>query len=122
MRKCQRDGCETEVRFPTHVFCSTECIAQQRRTWGPPESRLKVYEALNGERAYQEDQWPSSTEEPRLTVGEELLLIEEYVRKARAKWAKEGRPEIATLTGIRKIAGIAVRCMEQHGAPQREGY
>lgn len=83
------------------------------------KNRTNAYLAIDGERAYQEDIHPHP--EP-LTVGEELILLEEYIAKAREKWVKEGRPEVATLNGIRKVAAIAVRCLEQHGAPRRDGY
>jgi hypothetical protein len=51
-----------------------------------------------------------------------VLLIEEYAARARHEWSKEKRPEDITLGFVRKIAGIAVNCMEQHGAPRREGF
>lgn len=54
-----------------------------------------------------------------MTIGEEILAMEEYVLKARAAWIIEARPEINALAIVRKIAGIAVRCMEEHGAPKR---
>jgi hypothetical protein len=47
-----------------------------------------------------------------LTVGEFLLLIEEYAAKAREVWATEKKPEGRTLHIIRKGAGIAVK---RHG-------
>lgn len=85
--------------------------------------RADVYAAIDSERAYQDKLWPQDEgDQPRLSVGEFLLLVEEYAAHARAKWVKESKPELATLDGIRKIAGIAVNCMEQHGAPRREGY
>lgn len=85
-------------------------------------TRQEVYEAIDGERDYEDELWPQNGERdnPRLTVGEFLLLIEEYVDKARKDWTVESRPENATLKGIRKIAGIAVNCMENHGALRRQ--
>ncbi len=84
-----------------------------------------IYAAIESERAYQDALWKDS-EHPEhsnpLTIGEFILLIEEYAMKARKEWSEEPKPEIAALNTIRKIAGIAVNCMEQHGAPQREGF
>ena len=90
----------------------------------PHTLSLAVIDAINSERDYQKRMWPSTagagSEENFHTVGESLLLLEEYVAKARAQWTTEGKPELATMHIVRKIAGIAVRCMEQHGAFPRE--
>jgi len=91
--------------------------------------RSEVYAAIDSERDYQDRVWaennpanPTHPTDPRpLSIGEDILLIEEYARRARAKWTGELRPEIGALDIIRKIAGIAVRCMETHGAPKRPG-
>lgn len=78
-------------------------------------SRTQVHQAINGERDYQD-----GISSLRLTIGEELLLLEEYIARARKRWTGEFvQPEIQTLGVIRKVAGIAVRCMEHHGAPER---
>jgi len=85
-------------------------------------TREQVYIAIDSEREFQDFHWqnPDGSGDPNpLTVGENLLLIEEYIERARSEWSKESRPEVRTLNMIRKIAGIAVRCMEEHGAPHR---
>ena len=81
-------------------------------------NRFDVYRALDSERDYQENLWRGN----HLEIGESILLIEEYVARARVIWAGEPKPEAESLEFIRKIGGIAVNCMEQHGAPQREGF
>lgn len=93
-------------------------------------SRKDVYAAIDTERAYQTRVWGGGNPNGHyytegvidnpLTVGEFLLLIEEYASRARNAWASERKPEKQTLEIIRKIAGITVNCMEQHGAPKRE--
>lgn len=85
-------------------------------------SREDVYKAIDTERDYQNQIWSESgaNDDGKLTIGEQILLIEEYASKARASWSQEKHPEIGALNIIRKIAGIAVHCMEDHGAPLRD--
>lgn len=82
-------------------------------------TRAEVYHAIDSERAYQDDAWPPRFNPEPLTIGEFVLMLDEYVARARAEWTTEGRPENRTLEVVRKIAGIAVKCMESHGAPRR---
>lgn len=84
--------------------------------------RKEVYKAIDTERDYQDLIWrladdPSFVNE--LTIGEFVLLVEEYAAKARNVWTNQPKPELETLEFMRKIAGITVNCMEQHGAPKR---
>jgi len=77
--------------------------------------RAEVYAAIDSERAYQDtlvrndvlDQSPM----------EQLALIEYICAQMKADWYNN--PGYPKLDYVRKIAGIAVRCMEMHGAPQR---
>lgn len=90
-----------------------------------PTPREVVYKAINSERTYQTRVWREnaglSETEPVRTVAEELLMLEEYVAKARAAWTAAPRAtEVEVTTDIlRKCAGICVRAMENHGAPFR---
>lgn len=79
-----------------------------------PASREKVYDVIDGERDYQKATWGGE-----ISAEAGLLLIEEYAARARATWTGQVG-DIGLLDGIRKIAGIAVRTMEQHGARPRE--
>jgi hypothetical protein len=90
--------------------------------------REEVYKLIDGERDYQDQQWPENiapTVTPTmntyypLRIGEDLALIEVYLRKALDTWSTERRPEFETMGIIRKIAGICVRSMETNGAPMR---
>lgn len=84
-----------------------------------------ILAAVESERAYQDSLWkdPENSDfNNPLTVGEFLLLVDEYSARARHAWTGEIKPEIETLHIMRKIAAIAWNCMEQHGAPQREGF
>lgn len=91
-------------------------------------TRTEVYNAIDSERAYQNHVWRENAglepESPVRTVAEELLMLEEYVAKARTAWtAAPRRHEVLVTTDIlRKCAAICVRAMENHGAPKREGF
>jgi hypothetical protein len=83
--------------------------------------RAAAYRAIDSERDYQNQVWANHTNNGpnALSIGEFILLADEYVTQARQQWSKEPRPERAALNTMRKIAAIAVNCMEQHGAPVR---
>ncbi len=89
------------------------------------KAREDAYTAIDTERQYQNDLWqqPNNPGYPnQMSIGDFILLLEEYSAKARAMWSTEKRPEKGALDIIRKVAGIAVNAMEQHGAPRRAGY
>lgn len=79
-------------------------------------SRFEVFLTLDQERKYQD----TLNDGRILSIGEEILLIEEYAVKARAEWTLsfEG-VEWEALEHVRKMAAIALRCLEHHGAPER---
>lgn len=86
-------------------------------------SRDDVYDAIDSERAYQEKLaevrgWQESQRVPAQSVGDFLTLLSTYTRRAQDDWTDHcGHQE--ALHQVRKIAAIAVRCMEEHGAPCR---
>lgn len=82
--------------------------------------RGKVFGVITGERMYQDAQQENGRFEKVVhTVGEELLLMKRYLDKAIAKYA-DNFGDAPALHGIRKVAALAVRCMENHGALPRE--
>lgn len=91
-----------------------------------PTTREEVYRAIDSERDYQTRVWREnaglSETEPVRTVAEELLMLEDYVARARTAWTNAKRDvEVEVTTDIlRKCAGICVRAMENHGAPVRK--
>lgn len=85
-------------------------------------TREEVFEAINSERDYQDSLWSEEGHRNPLLIGEFLVLLSVYIRKAQEEWTVEPKPEINSLNTVRKIAGIAVNCMEQNGAPKREGF
>ena len=81
-------------------------------------TRERVYQAIDGERNYQEEHVPLDGR--ILSVGDEILLLESYLQKARDAWTTDfDNPELTALEMLRKVAGVAVRCLEHHGAPER---
>ena len=87
-----------------------------------PQARVDAFEAINSERNHQDKIWQALGNEGAnpLSIGEFILLLSTYVDDAADQFRKERKPELNALNTIRKIAGIAVNCMEQHGAPLRK--
>ncbi len=75
--------------------------------------RNKVYELINEERAYQENLESDRTDGRIHSVGEELVLMEVYLRKAFDAWANNPG-DSHSLKRILQVAAIAVRSMENH--------
>lgn len=82
-------------------------------------NRKEVYELVDGERAYQDSLPHTRTDGSAKTVGDYLVLLQHYQNEATKAWTVNAGTE-AALDVVRKIAGIAVGCMEAHGAPARK--
>jgi hypothetical protein len=81
-------------------------------------TREQVYSIIDSERDYQEEMKKLCFWQETHSVGDFLTMIRHYSAKADAAWNEHTGEEIAS-DFIRKIAGIAVACMEQNGAPRR---
>ena len=86
--------------------------------------RLDVYQLIDGERDYQNNltavrNWTAEERNPAQSVGDFITLLDVYVQRAQTAYADQPG-NTAALDVIRKIAGIAVMCMEEHGAPPRQ--
>ena len=81
-------------------------------------SRKEVFTAIESERDYQDDKWGL---EDTHSLEEWVLYMEEYLSKARNALV-EAEDEDEALENVRKVAGLAVAAIQDHGAPQREGY
>lgn len=79
-------------------------------------NRSDVYSLIDGERAYQDSQ--SLGANSNFTVGEELVLLATYVDEALKAWTYNSG-DFKALEKVRKVAAIAVRCMEHHPTPPR---
>lgn len=82
-------------------------------------ARQQVYLAIDGEREYQDSLPRTRTDGSAKGVGDYLTLISRYHRKAEDDWSDTAGND-AALHQIRKIAAIAVHCLEDHGAPLRQ--
>lgn len=79
--------------------------------------RNKVYELIDSERRYQDLKWGAIEQHPH-EVGSWILILSAHVRDAMEAWGSAPNDHQA-LEEVRKIASIAVACMEQHGARPR---
>lgn len=86
-------------------------------------SRKFVYEAIDGEREYQDAKWnPSTTTSGgEHSVGEWLIYMRDYIEEALHILTRTADPEGTdrALHNVRKVAAMGVVCMEEHGAPLR---
>jgi len=76
---------------------------------------------LNTEFKYQNDRAKCESWEHKgvPAVAEEILLLEEYIQRARLQWVD--RPsDTPALHPVRKVAAIALRCLANHGCPERD--
>src|SRR5277367_4994054 len=87
-------------------------------------TRADVYTAIDTEREYQDSfVLPDNEYWQTHTLGEFILMLNQYSAQAQTKWTHPTDPDLRgfenSLHEVRKIAALAVRCMEQHGAPLR---
>lgn len=87
-------------------------------------TRKEVYNAIDTERTYQDAKWGHTLSGNRSgngdrSVDEFALYIEGYARDL-ANFCSHFANDNQKLEVVRKIAGLGVACMEQHGAPVRQ--
>jgi hypothetical protein len=73
-----------------------------------------VFDILKEEREYQDSLWTG-----KHSVGEEILLMEQYMHDARESWVKN-KGDTAALDIIRKVTAMGIRCMENNGVISRK--
>jgi len=81
---------------------------------------LKSFDAIVAERQYQRAERGNAKPDVLSGVGDYLAAIHTYLNKAFEDWRVSRGNNIEVLHGFRKIAALAVACMEGHGAPVRE--
>ncbi len=79
-------------------------------------SRANVYEAIDSERAYQISKWTQEFDDVDWSLSDWIIFMERYIEEAKSNTGYS----INVLAAIRKVAGLAVACMEHNGAPYRE--
>ena len=93
-------------------------VADLLKQWTGYENlkRVQAFDAVESERQYQE-QFNSR----KLSVGEELCLLQCYINKAMVTYADtlNAPSEPATMEVVRKIGAMCLRAMENHGALRR---
>jgi len=95
------------------------CVNEQKSP--NKSSRADVYKTIDEEREYQEQivlTDPTRSAQKDHSVGDYLTLLAAYLRKAQDAYTTSAG-NCATLKEIRKIAALAVRSMEEHGAVPR---
>lgn len=87
-------------------------------------TRKEVYEAIDSERDYQDSRWnPETTTSCNVHSFEDwFTYIEDYVSEAKHLLSRVPRQESdpVALDIMRKVAGMSVCAMEEHGAPKRK--
>jgi hypothetical protein len=80
--------------------------------------REEVYKAIDSERDYQDVLSSDRTDGLPRSVGDYITMLQYYQHQLVEEWTMNPGNE-QSLHVMRKIAGIAVHCMEDHGAPLR---
>jgi hypothetical protein len=81
-----------------------------------------VFEAIRKEREYQDRLWGDTAEAGVHNVTEYILFMQNYLREAEDIVCRKAAPQCNedALHIIRKIAAMAVCCMEQNGIVERD--
>lgn len=87
-------------------------------------TRAEVYDRIDGELAYAHARWnaDTTTSGGRHSPLEWLVYIEHYVNHAKTVASTMGDPVArdTVMEDLRKIAGLAVSAMEEHGVNPRQ--
>jgi hypothetical protein len=88
-------------------------------------TRETVFEALSGERSYQEAITQSADRPDMLqemSMGDYIAAMEHNLAEARRVWYSDSKPYLETNDFIRKVGGLTVAAMERFGVVYRQGY
>jgi len=77
-----------------------------------------IRHAIDFERKYQENLSSDRTDGNSRSSNDYLLMFGSYLHRAEQAWT-DNPGDLQALDDVRKLAAIAVRCMEEHGAPYR---
>lgn len=84
-----------------------------------PDKREKAYEALDEERQYQNRLGSNRTDGSAKTVGDYIVMLSHYQNELIKAWTVNAGT-VQALDVIRKIGGIAIHAMEDHGIVRRQ--
>lgn len=86
-----------------------------------PEVRERVYEALDGEREYQEKKWSGYRGDGDTpSMADTIACMESYMSKAKEEWVNgPGKSPHTSRDMLRKVVALGVRHLEIHGCPKR---
>lgn len=82
-------------------------------------AQFQVFEAISDERYYQDNLPETRTDYSDHTVGDYITMLHYYMGQLDEAWTMNAG-DTAALDVMRKIAGIAVHCMEDHGIVERD--
>lgn len=84
----------------------------------PKEEIESILKKISDERDYQDHLCVTRELPLSPTIEGELVMLKTYIDKTLIMWTKN--PSNAqVLAELRKIAGITIRCLENHGCPPR---
>ncbi|WP_096697943.1 hypothetical protein [Polaromonas sp. AER18D-145] len=115
--------CRAIEQLPASAQQSAALLLAQRLSLLPPEvtegheRRASAFQAIAGERAYQDAKHGTVVANPH-EVGTWLMLISVHLRRAQDALASADHPGGA-LDALRKVLAIGTACAEQHGMPAR---
>lgn len=84
----------------------------------PLVTRLKVYEAIDKERDYQDLLWGGRRHDESHSVGDFIVYMEDYLRKTKEAYTQKGNN--GAMEQLRKAVALGVCCFEVHGVPDRK--
>ena len=82
--------------------------------------RVRVYAAIDSERALQDRKWGTIQEHPH-EVGGWITLMRKLLNDAEVAWSTSNGDYLA-LSEIRKVIAVGVACCEQHGVSFRSKF
>lgn len=94
-----------------------EEVAKYLRDAPIRERREAVFGAIAEERDHQDRKWGTVEEHPH-EVGSWLTIMDQLLEDAKRAWMSQPGDHGA-LDEIRKVAAVAVACMDQHGPVRR---
>jgi hypothetical protein len=75
-----------------------------------------VYKIVDEERDYQNS---INFRENCPTIAAEIIMMEDYLHKARTMWAPTNEGSTLSLHHLRVVVAMGIRCFENYGVPDR---